>query len=124
MPLRQIPIDEVIVKPRRRKDMGDISGLATSIREVGLLHAIVVDKDYRLIAGERRFRAVKSLGWTEVPANVVGTLSEATLLLCAERDENTCRKDFTPLEAVAPSYLSPAELTQCRLDRYRFRAGR
>lgn len=29
-----------------------------------------------------------------------------------------------PLEAVAPSYLSPAELTQCRLDRYRFRAGR
>jgi hypothetical protein len=30
----------------------------------------------------------------------------------------------TPLEAVAPCYLSPNELTQFRLDRYRFRAGR
>lgn len=30
----------------------------------------------------------------------------------------------TALEAVAPSYLSPKELMQCRLDRYRFRAGR
>jgi hypothetical protein len=33
--------------------------------------------------------------------NVVKSLEEAWALLRAERDENTCRKDFTPLEAVA-----------------------
>ena len=30
----------------------------------------------------------------------------------------------TPLEAIAPTYLSPAEIGQFRLDRYRLRAGR
>src|SRR5581483_9929268 len=61
----------------------------------------VVTPDRALVAGERRLAAVKRLGWETVPAHVVEDLEEAALLLKAERDENTCRKDFTPEEAVA-----------------------
>jgi ParB family chromosome partitioning protein len=89
---------------RYRKHMGDIKALADSIRAIGLLQPIVVRKTshgYRLIAGERRLRAVVSLDWQTVPAYVVDGLDDAMARLRAERDENTCRKDFAPSEAVA-----------------------
>ncbi len=86
---------------RTRKDMGDIDALAASIREIGLLHPIVVDANHSLVSGERRFRAAKKLQWDTVPVTVARNLDEARLLMKAERDENTCRKDFTPSEAVA-----------------------
>ena len=44
---------------------------------------------------------MKSLGWTEVPVVIVSDLDDALRLLNAERDENSCRKDFDPSEAVA-----------------------
>jgi 16S rRNA G966 N2-methylase RsmD len=53
------------------------------------------------VAGQRRLEAVKILGWVEVPVSVAETLQEATSLLQAERDENTCRKDLLPSETVA-----------------------
>jgi ParB family chromosome partitioning protein len=64
-------IADIIVGERHRKDMGDISALAASIREVGLLHPIVITPDGELIAGERRLRAVESLGCSEISATVV-----------------------------------------------------
>ena len=39
--------------------------------EIGLLHPIVIRPDGKLIAGERRLRAAKLLGWTEIPVTVV-----------------------------------------------------
>jgi ParB family chromosome partitioning protein len=86
---------------RHRKDMGDLDALADSIRAVGLLQPVVVTARKKLIAGERRLRAVAKLGWEAVPAYVVDGLADAAALLRAERDENTCRKEFTPSEAVA-----------------------
>jgi ParB family chromosome partitioning protein len=98
--LKEVKLQSIRVSQRTRKDMGDIAGLAKSIEEVGLLHPVVIDAKNNLIAGERRLRAVKKLGWDTVPAHVVDYLDEATSLLIAERDENTCRKEFTPSEAV------------------------
>src|SRR6516162_8097907 len=60
-----IPIDSIRVGPRHRRDMGDIAGLAASIAELGLLHPVVIRPDGFLIAGERRLRAARKLGWTE-----------------------------------------------------------
>ena len=47
-----LDIASIRVGERRRKDMGDIASLARSIADVGLLHAVVVTPDGRLIAGE------------------------------------------------------------------------
>lgn len=74
--------------------------MATSIQAVGLLHPIVVTPDNQLIAGRRRLEAYRHLGRDDIPARVVRDLDEARRVL-AESDENTCRKDLSPSEAVA-----------------------
>jgi ParB-like nuclease domain len=96
-----LPIDQIQVGQRHRQDMGDIAGLAASIKDVGLLHPVVVSTDHRLIAGARRLGALKHLGRTEAPVVIVSGLEDALQRLQAERDENECRKKFTPSEAVA-----------------------
>ena len=85
------------IEGRHRKDMGDIKALAASIAEVGLLHPVVVTPDGRLIAGQRRLEAVKSLGWQSVPVTVVDLQS----IVQGEYAENVERKAFAPTEAVA-----------------------
>lgn len=94
-------VSDVIVGRRVRKDIGDLSELCESIERIGLLHPIVVTPENELIAGVRRIAAFKKLGKDTIPHRVVASLDDALALLTAERDENTCRKDFTPTEAVA-----------------------
>jgi ParB family chromosome partitioning protein len=94
-------ISEIRVGERHRKDLGDLDAMAASIRSVGLLHPLVITEDGSLVAGRRRLEAVRKLGRPTVPVRVVAGLDGALQLLRAERDENTCRKDFTPSEAVA-----------------------
>ena len=65
------PVDAIFVGERRRKDLGDIDGLAASIAEIGLLRPIVINSQGELIAGERRLGAVQQLGWADVPVTVV-----------------------------------------------------
>ena len=60
---------------------------------MGLLHPIVATPDLRLIAGQRRLEACKTLGWREVPVRVV----DIEAIVYGEREENTARKDFVPL---------------------------
>jgi len=98
-PLLSMKIDEIVVPKRSRKDMGNLDQLAASIKEIGLLHPPVVDGDNVLVAGGRRLKAVKMLGWTDVPVRMVKTLGEAVMALKAERDENTCREGLRPTEA-------------------------
>lgn len=91
-----VRIADVRIGRRYRRDMGDLAGLADSIKRVGLLHPIVVTEGDVLVAGERRLRACESLGWTRIPCRVVPDLDD---LLRAESDENTVRQNFTPSEA-------------------------
>ena len=97
----EIDLSKIIVNGRHRKDMGDLAALASSIDEVGLLHPLVVTPENHLVAGQRRLEALKTMGRKRAPVHVVAGLDEALLLLGAERDENTCRKDFTLSEVVA-----------------------
>jgi ParB family chromosome partitioning protein len=92
-----MPITAIRVGERHRRDMGDIEGLAASIAELKLLHPVVVRPDGELIAGARRLEAVKALGWTHVPVNVV----DIDAVVRGEYAENSFRKDFTLSEAVA-----------------------
>ncbi len=71
-----LPISKIKVRNRYRKNLGDIQSLAASIEDVGLLHPIVVRRDGRLIAGERRLEACKSLGLKKVPVTVVDIESD------------------------------------------------
>jgi N6-adenosine-specific RNA methylase IME4/ParB-like chromosome segregation protein Spo0J len=91
----------VRIRARHRRAIGDLSDLKTSMATLGLLHPIVVNERRVLIAGERRLRAAQALGWRTVPIRVVRTIDDALQALRAERDENTCRRDFQPSEAVA-----------------------
>ena len=68
---RPMKISDIVVGTRHRKDMDDVAGLAASMKELGLLHPIVVRPDGALVAGERRLRAAKLLGWTEIPVNII-----------------------------------------------------
>ena len=91
---------------RFRKDFGDISGLAASIAELGLLQPIGIDSNYRLVFGERRLRACLSLGWEKIPARTVHLDS----ILKGELAENEFRKDFTNSERVAIGEAIEGEL--------------
>jgi ParB family chromosome partitioning protein len=66
-----MPLDQIKVGKRHRKDMGDIAALAASIEDIGLLHPVTVDETNSLLAGARRLAACKHLGWREMPVNVV-----------------------------------------------------
>lgn len=86
-------------QPRRRFRNEQIEELAASIRERGLVQPLVVrrvDGKFELIAGERRLRAVSSLGHKEVKVVVMQAtdqeVAEITLI------ENLQREDLTPLE--------------------------
>lgn len=53
---------------RQRRDLPNIDTLADSIRRLGLIHPIVIDRENNLVAGERRLSACIALGWTHINA--------------------------------------------------------
>ena len=98
-----IDVNKIIVKDRIRKDFGDIAELASDIQDNGLISPIVVNKDYVLLAGERRLRAVKRLGWTQVEVRMMDT-RDAEHELNIEISENDVRKAFSKSERVDYMY--------------------
>lgn len=96
-----LAIDEIVVGDRHRTDLGDIEKLKNSIDDVGQLQPVVVTAERKLIAGYRRIEALKLLGMDEAEVTIAANVDDALSGLKAERDENTCRKGFTKLEATA-----------------------
>lgn len=92
-----IPIKDIKIKRRVRKDLGDLSALKESLKFYGLMNPITLNKKYELIAGERRLQAAKQLGWTTINANIIDNLSEIEQLEM-ELEENNQRKEFTDAE--------------------------
>ena len=89
-----IPIDDIKVKKRIRKELGDIAGLAESLHRFGQINPIVITKNYDLIAGERRLEAARVLGWKDINA-VVAEIPDEVTKLEYELEENIQRRDFT-----------------------------
>ena len=92
-----IPIKDIKIKRRVRKDLGDLSALKESLKLYGLMNPITLNKKYELIAGERRLQAAKQLGWTTINANIIDNLSEIEQLEM-ELEENNQRQEFTGAE--------------------------
>ena len=98
--MQKVEIDKIAVKGRVRKDYGDVSGLSISIQRYGLLHPISITRDFELVAGERRLRACKLLGWKEIDAKFLDELNQLEKKEI-EIEENIARKDFDWREEVA-----------------------
>ena len=49
----------------------DVSALKKSLESVGLIHPVTINQDDELLAGARRFQAVRELGWEDIPVQVV-----------------------------------------------------
>ncbi|TDB86471.1 hypothetical protein E1264_17895 [Actinomadura sp. KC216] len=119
----RVPIAEIRIIDRHRRDMGDLDRLISSIADLGLIQPVVLAGDRRLIAGVRRIEACKRLGWYDIPAKIANQLMDAAAWLRAERDENTCRKPMTPSELVAIG-LQLEELERPRARERMAEAGR
>lgn len=96
-----VTVDSIVVGARHRKDAGDLDALAASIDQLGLLQPVTVTPDRVLVCGWRRLEAVKRLGWESIKVWVRSGISDPVTALLAERDENTQRKDYTPVEREA-----------------------
>lgn len=79
-------------KEKNIKEETDLGTLTSNINQYGLLNPLTVCKSFKhpgkydILAGQRRFRAVKTLGWSDVPCNVVECKSDtqAELISLAE----------------------------------------
>ena len=99
MMLRMGDIDPNPEQPRRKFDAQALAELAASIRQVGVLQPILVTEiegRYRIIAGERRWRAARLAEMEEIPA-IVRPLDEIERMEAA-LIENIQREDLNPLE--------------------------
>lgn len=94
MKVKDLPLDQINVGTRFREDMGDIHELANSIALKGLIQPITVDQDYNLVAGGRRFHAVKQLGLEKISCIIRQTDDELDLRE-VELFENLHRKEMT-----------------------------
>ncbi|MDR2123977.1 MAG: ParB/RepB/Spo0J family partition protein [Desulfovibrio sp.] len=101
-----LPADDISPnprQPRRRFTPESLEELAASIRSQGLLQPLLVRPlgaakpgKYEIVAGERRWRACKAAGLTEIPA-VIRSMTEQETLVAA-LIENLQREDLNPLE--------------------------
>lgn len=98
---KPVPVADIVVGDRYRKDLGDLEPLKQSIAEIGLLHPVVIDVRRRLLVGGRRLEACKQLGMQTIPAVTAESLIELRQRVIAEKDENVCREPFKPSEMVA-----------------------
>ncbi len=101
--VRDVPIAEFEnnpFQPRKHFDQAALAELASTIREHGLLTPVVarrVGNGFQIIAGERRIRAARLAGLTQVPT-IVKEANDAQALEMA-LVENLQREDLNPLEA-------------------------
>ena len=110
VPVSAVPIDEIVPNPQQPRtvmDETELAELADSIREHGVIQPLLVSEQtgaggtasYQLIAGERRWRAARAAGLTEVPVTVRQTTPQELLELAII--ENVQRADLSPLEEAA-----------------------
>jgi ParB family chromosome partitioning protein len=93
----QILIEDIKVKNRIRKDMGDINALAESMKRFGQISPILISPDNVLIAGGRRLEAAKTLGWHTINA-VIAEIPDTVTELEFEIEENVQRREFSSEE--------------------------
>jgi ParB family transcriptional regulator, chromosome partitioning protein len=102
--LAEVALDQISpnpFQPRRTFNEASIEELARSVREHGIVQPLVVtrtgENKYRLIAGERRYRAAKKAGLSTVPVVIKERMTDSDVLQIA-LIENIQREDLNPIE--------------------------
>ncbi|HQO66786.1 MAG TPA: ParB/RepB/Spo0J family partition protein, partial [Spirochaetales bacterium] len=112
-------------QPRKRFDDQSIAELADSIRRHGVIQPLILEADgsggYRIVAGERRWRAATLAGLAEVPAIVKEYGLEKRLEIALV--ENVQREDLNPIDE-AEAYRQLMEATGLTQDQVAERVGK
>ncbi len=99
--LRISEIEPNKAQPRKNFDKEALEQLASSIRENGVLQPLLVrpisSGNYQIIAGERRWRAAKIAGLTEIPVTIRDDLTDEQVMQIA-LIENLQRENLNPIE--------------------------
>lgn len=94
----RININDIKIKEGRRAAAPEnIEKLAESLREIGMMNPVTIDRENALAAGLRRLEAAKLLGWTDVECVVTDLRGLQAQL--AEIDENLVRTPLSTVEA-------------------------
>lgn len=118
--LRMSEIEPNKNQPRQKFDEAAITSLADSIRQHGLIQPIVVRataSGYQIVAGERRWRACRMLGMSEIPV-IIKELSDSETAQLA-LIENIQREDLNPIEEAAAykELMEKYDMTQEELSK-------
>lgn len=110
---RMLPLSSIEPDPGQpRSTMGELDDLVASIRDKGVLEPLLVRPDeeqagkFRIVSGERRYRAASAAGLFEVPVIEMDVTAEEALEIALI--ENLQRRDLTPFEE-AEGYRTLAE---------------
>lgn len=117
--LKLIDVEPNKNQPRQQFDSEKIDELAESIKEYGVIQPIIVTKEddhYKIVAGERRWRAAKRAGISEIPAIVreyTEQINREVALI-----ENIQRENLNPIEKAfaLKELLEKYDLTQMQLS--------
>ncbi len=107
-------------QPRTHFDEEALTELASSIREIGVISPITLrkndDNTYMIIAGERRYRAAKSIGLRSIPAYIKTAADDQVMEMALI--ENIQREDLNAIEIALTFYrlIKEYDLTQERLS--------
>ena len=99
--IRKISLSDItpsVEQPRKNIEI-NLKSLINSLRSEGLLQPIVVTKegsDYKIIAGERRYRAAKAAGWKDIECRILSKNEKDTFRLAVI--ENLQRENLDPIE--------------------------
>ena len=94
--MEMMPISDITVNNKYLRVNTDVDTLVESIENIGLINPLIINAKSQLIAGGRRYSALKKMGRSEVPFIMVdeGDLKEELISI----DENLVRKNLTDLE--------------------------
>ncbi|MFV0392498.1 MAG: ParB/RepB/Spo0J family partition protein [Paludibacteraceae bacterium] len=121
--INEIDLDLIIPNPNQPRQLFDeeaLSELASSIRELGVISPITLrandDGTYQIIAGERRYRASKSIGLKRIPAYVKTAADDQAMEMSLI--ENIQREDLNAIEIALTFFrlMKDYNLTQERLS--------
>jgi ParB family chromosome partitioning protein len=123
-----LPLNKIMAnpnQPRKHFDESSLQELANSIKEHGVIQPIIVEADgkgsYIIVAGERRSRAAKIAGLTEIPALVRNYSDEKRMEVALI--ENVQRADLNPVEE-AQAYKNLMDFTGLSQDEVAAKVGK
>ncbi len=91
----EIDTADVIIKRSVRENHGDLQSLVASIKKIGLIYPVIIDKNNVLISGNRRIEACLEAEIMTIPAVRLDLEYNSPEALEIQADDNLCRLPFT-----------------------------